>query len=200
MATVLSASARLTSFHESQRRRPGISFFRDASCSKDRLSDSPPETSKGRLTGSRRISRSSLCGSSLPTIRSHRTARSHVRGHSLSNQQPTTCSLVKKVTAKELDEMLLQERKIPMVVDFYATWCGPCLLLAQELEKLALEYDGVVNFVKVDTDEEYELANQLEIRGLPTMVFVSADKSKLATRTEGLLPVDVIRQLIEEKM
>ncbi|CAI5952868.1 unnamed protein product [Closterium sp. NIES-65] len=108
------------------------------------------------------------------------------------------CNLVRKVNGKELDALLSGDRPLPMVIDFYATWCGPCILLAQELEQLAVEYHGEVLFLKVDTDEEYELANQLEIRGLPTVVFVSKDKSKLAVRTEGLLPIASIKQLIEE--
>eukprot|EP00475_Leptophrys_vorax_P028054 TRINITY_DN40321_c0_g1_i1.p1 TRINITY_DN40321_c0_g1~~TRINITY_DN40321_c0_g1_i1.p1 ORF type:complete len:175 (-),score=4.78 TRINITY_DN40321_c0_g1_i1:182-706(-) len=108
------------------------------------------------------------------------------------------CNLVKKVNSKELDDLLTGDRELPMVIDFYATWCGPCILLAQELEQLAVEYHGQVQFLKVDTDEEYELANQLEIRGLPTVVFVSTDKTKLAVRTEGLLPIPTIKQLIEE--
>eukprot|EP00245_Coleochaete_scutata_P017420 TRINITY_DN8536_c0_g2_i1.p1 TRINITY_DN8536_c0_g2~~TRINITY_DN8536_c0_g2_i1.p1 ORF type:complete len:190 (-),score=40.91 TRINITY_DN8536_c0_g2_i1:42-611(-) len=108
------------------------------------------------------------------------------------------CALVQKVTAGELDELLLSDRTVPMVVDFYATWCGPCVILAQELEQLALEYGDGVKFVKVDTDEEHELASQLEIRGLPTMVFVSNDKAKNAIRTEGLLPRETIREIIGE--
>jgi thioredoxin len=105
-----------------------------------------------------------------------------------------------KVTARELDDILAGERSQPVVVDFYATWCGPCILLAQELEMLAVEYGDRVRFLKVDTDEEHELATQMEIRGLPTMVFVSKDTEKLAIRTEGLLPGDVIRNIIEKEL
>ncbi|CAI7898998.1 unnamed protein product [Closterium sp. NIES-53] len=119
-------------------------------------------------------------------------------GSSSQSAFSVQCNLVRKVNGKELDALLSGDRPLPMVIDFYATWCGPCILLAQELEQLAVEYHGEVLFLKVDTDEEYELANQLEIRGLPTVVFVSKDKSKLAVRTEGLLPIASIKQLIEE--
>jgi thioredoxin len=105
-----------------------------------------------------------------------------------------------KVTARELDDILAGERTQPVVVDFYATWCGPCILLAQELEMLAVEYGDRVRFLKIDTDEEHELATQMEIRGLPTLVFVSKDTEKLARRTEGLLPGDVIRDIIEKEL
>lgn len=117
--------------------------------------------------------------------------------HTLRRRFSVKCGLVQKVTAKELDS-LLSERALPLVVDFYATWCGPCVLLAQELEQLAVEYHGQIQFLKVDTDEEYELAQQLQIRGLPTVVFVSQDKSKPALRTEGLLPSATIKELLAE--
>jgi thioredoxin len=111
-----------------------------------------------------------------------------------------SAALVQKVSARELDDILANERTSPMVVDFYATWCGPCILLAQELEQLAVEYGDRVRFLKIDTDEEHELANQMEIRGLPTMVFVSPDTEKLAIRTEGLLATNVIRDIIEKEL
>ncbi|XP_024374331.1 thioredoxin-like protein CITRX, chloroplastic [Physcomitrium patens] len=108
--------------------------------------------------------------------------------------------LVRKVTARELDDILANERDSPMVVDFYATWCGPCALLAQQLEQLAMEYGDRVRFLKIDTDEEHELADQMKIRGLPTMVFVSQDTEKLAIRTEGLLSSKDIRDIIEKEL
>ncbi|CAM6100991.1 unnamed protein product [Calypogeia fissa] len=109
-------------------------------------------------------------------------------------------NLVQKVTANELDSILSEERTSPMIIDFYATWCGPCVVLAQELEQLAVEYGQDIRFLKVDTDEEHELASQMEIRGLPTMVFVSKDVDKLAIRTEGLLPTNAIRDIIEKEI
>lgn len=59
----------------------------------------------------------------------------------------------------------------PCVVDFYATWCGPCKTIAPILEKLAQEYDGKVDFYKVDTDKEQKLGMILKIQYLPTVLF-----------------------------
>ena len=59
----------------------------------------------------------------------------------------------------------------PCVIDFYATWCGPCKMVAPILEKLAQEYDGKVDFYKVDTDKEQKLASILKIQYLPTVFF-----------------------------
>eukprot|EP00243_Klebsormidium_subtile_P004520 TRINITY_DN18539_c0_g1_i1.p1 TRINITY_DN18539_c0_g1~~TRINITY_DN18539_c0_g1_i1.p1 ORF type:complete len:207 (-),score=6.91 TRINITY_DN18539_c0_g1_i1:318-938(-) len=107
---------------------------------------------------------------------------------------------VEKVTAKELDDILLNERTKPIVIDFYATWCGPCIMLAQELKQLSAELGDKVRFLKVDTDEETMLASQLRIQGLPTMVFVSDDKTKNAIRTEGLLSSEQIKEIIEKEL
>lgn len=59
----------------------------------------------------------------------------------------------------------------PCVIDFYATWCGPCKAVAPILEKLAKEYDGKVDFYKVDTDKEPKLATIMKIQYLPTVMF-----------------------------
>lgn len=108
--------------------------------------------------------------------------------------------LVEKLKSEDLDKLLESKRTTPVVVDFYATWCGPCILLAQQLEMLAVEYGPAVQFVKIDTDEEYALAQQLQIRGLPTMVFISPDSQKPAIRTEGLLPNETIKTIIETEL
>lgn len=99
------------------------------------------------------------------------------------------------MNAEEL-EVAIQERDKPLIIDFYATWCGPCLLLAQELEKVNEELEDKVRIIKVDTDENPELSSQLQIAGLPTMVFVAVDKAKPALRTEGLLPAQTIKEIV----
>ncbi|KAH7387531.1 hypothetical protein KP509_16G027600 [Ceratopteris richardii] len=91
-------------------------------------------------------------------------------------------------------------RDCPIVVDFYVTWRGPCLLWSHELEQLTGEYGEKVKFLKVDTDEQYELAIDLKIKGLPTFVFFSKYVEKNVIRTEGLLPSDVIRNIIENEL
>ncbi|CAI5501776.1 unnamed protein product [Closterium sp. Naga37s-1] len=108
------------------------------------------------------------------------------------------CSHVRDVNTEELDHLVTGERETPLVIDFCADWCGSCDILSEQLEELAEEYDGRVRFVQVNTDQEYDLADQLEIRGLPTMVFMGKDKAKRATRIEGMLSVDTIRQLIDD--
>ncbi|CAN8269947.1 unnamed protein product [Cochlearia groenlandica] len=108
--------------------------------------------------------------------------------------------LVKKLSAQELQELVKEERKVPLIVDFYATWCGPCILMAQELEMLAVEYESNAMIVKVDTDDEYEFARDMQVRGLPTLFFISPDPSKDAIRTEGLIPIQMMRDIIDNDM
>ncbi len=65
---------------------------------------------------------------------------------------------------------LLQDPK-PLVVDFWAEWCGPCRMVGPIIEELAVEYEGKVNIGKVDVDENTEIAAQFSIRNIPTILF-----------------------------
>eukprot|EP00887_Chlorella_sp_A99_P003685 scaffold7.g3685.t1 len=91
-----------------------------------------------------------------------------------------------------------------MVIDFYATWqvlqCGPCLLLAKELEKVAETLGDDIRILKLDTDKHPEISSQLHIYGLPTMMFVPVDGRKPILRTEGLLPADTIMEIVREEL
>lgn len=107
---------------------------------------------------------------------------------------------MKKYTADEIQELIKGERNVPIIIDFYATWCGPCILMAQELEMLAVEYESNALIVKVDTDDEYEFARDMQVRGLPTVYFVSPDPKKDAIRTEGLIPIQMMRDIIDKEM
>lgn len=71
-------------------------------------------------------------------------------------------------TAETL-ESLIQENKI-VLVDFFATWCGPCRMIAPLIEQVAEEYDGKAVVAKVDIDEEQELATQYGIESIPTVI------------------------------
>jgi len=76
---------------------------------------------------------------------------------------------IKHVTDASYQEDVL-ESELPVVVDFWAPWCGPCRMVAPVIEELAQEYDGRIVFAKLNTDENPAMPEKLGIRGIPTMV------------------------------
>ncbi|MBC7237258.1 MAG: thiol reductase thioredoxin, partial [Chloroflexi bacterium] len=75
---------------------------------------------------------------------------------------------IKHVTDATYDQDVLQA-KLPVLVDFWAPWCGPCRMIAPIVEELAQEYEGKLLFAKVNTDENTETPGKLGIRGIPTL-------------------------------
>ncbi len=71
----------------------------------------------------------------------------------------------------ETFEKLVLEAERPVLVDFWATWCGPCRMVAPELEKLAEKYEGVLDVVKVDVDANPMISGAFGIRSIPTIAF-----------------------------
>lgn len=85
----------------------------------------------------------------------------------------------------------------PAIIDFYATWCGPCKSLSPVLDELASEYEGKVYIYKVDVDAESELASVFGIRSVPSLVFVPLDAQP--SMLSGALPKDSLKKIIGER-
>lgn len=102
--------------------------------------------------------------------------------------------LVRQVNTAEFEEAI-QDCSTPIIVDIFAVWCGPCQLMAPQLEQVAEHFGDRVRFMKIDSDEEPEVASVLKINGLPTTLFIS-DMSVVA-RAEGMLMSKEITELVE---
>jgi thioredoxin 1 len=87
------------------------------------------------------------------------------------------------------------DSKLPVLVDFYATWCGPCRALAPALEGVAKAYDGRLTVVKVNVDEAESLAAKYQIRGVPTLMFFKGGKA--VDTIVGLPSASVLKQKLE---
>ncbi len=98
------------------------------------------------------------------------------------------------VTDAAFEKVVLQSQ-VPVIVDFWAPWCGPCKMVAPILDKLAKEYAGKVLVTKVNTDENPDWATKFGVQGIPTMLFVS--KGKIAHRQVGALPEGMLRDILE---
>ena len=86
-------------------------------------------------------------------------------------------------------EKTVLQSTIPVVVDFWAPWCGPCKMVAPEMEKLAAKYDGVVDVVKVDVDANPGLSRAFNIMSIPTIAFFPGE-GKQPMGVLGFQPAD----------
>jgi putative thioredoxin len=99
-------------------------------------------------------------------------------------------------TASFLDAVVTRSHDVPVLVDFWATWCGPCRALGPVLEKLAREYAGGFVLAKVDTDREQALALQFQIRSIPTVMLFKGGKA--VASFPGALPEGQIRAFLAQ--
>ena len=102
---------------------------------------------------------------------------------------------VKEITSAEFEQEVLQS-ELPVVVDFYATWCPPCKMLAPLLDTMADKYKDKVKIVKVDTDKNPDLAQKYQIRGVPTLIFFQ--NGQAIDQQVGLPPVEVLNEKIRK--
>ena len=93
-------------------------------------------------------------------------------------------------------EKVVLKSTIPVVVDFWAPWCGPCRIVAPILDKIAKEQEGKLVVAKVNTDENSEWAMHFGVQGIPTMLFVA--NGKIVHQQVGALPEQMLRQVISK--
>lgn len=84
----------------------------------------------------------------------------------------------------------------PVIIDFYASWCGPCKMLAPVLEKIESRYSDSLKVKKIDIDEYPDIASKYEIMSVPTLMFFVGDE--LIRRETGFLPEEKLIEIIEK--
>jgi thioredoxin 1 len=102
----------------------------------------------------------------------------------------------KPVTIQDtnFNEVVLQA-KIPVLVDFWAPWCGPCRMVAPVVEELAEEYQGKVNFGKVNVDESPKITSQYGIMSIPTLILFKDGKP--VSNIVGFRPKDELKKRLD---
>jgi thioredoxin 1 len=91
-------------------------------------------------------------------------------------------------------EKVVLKSTLPVVVDFWAPWCGPCRMVAPVLDKIAKEQAGKVVIAKVNTDENPEWAIKYGVQGIPTMLFIV--DGEVVHQQVGALPENLLKQLV----
>ena len=99
------------------------------------------------------------------------------------------------ITDAEFEEKVLNA-DLPVMVDFWAPWCGPCRMIAPLLENIAEEYAGRVLVVKVNTDENADKAMHYRVQGIPTLLVFSG--GELIREHVGAVPEPHLRELVDE--
>ena len=100
-----------------------------------------------------------------------------------------------QITTENFENEVLKS-EIPVVIDFWATWCGPCRMFGPIFEKVGAEMEGVVKFGKLNVDEEGSLAQMFRVMSIPTMILFKDGKP--VKKSVGLIGKDKLREFLAE--
>ena len=100
-----------------------------------------------------------------------------------------------QVTDDNFNEVVAKS-EVPVLLDFYADWCGPCKILGPIIDELAEEYEGKALVAKVNTEINPKLSQYFKIKSIPTIMFIH--KGQLVERFQGLIPKPNLEEILEE--
>ena len=105
---------------------------------------------------------------------------------------------VTKVSDAKTWETDVIQSSLPVFVDFWAEWCGPCRMVSPVVEELASEYEGKVNFVKVNVDEANELASKYNVFSIPTLAIIN--KGQVVSQQVGAASKESYKNMIDKAL
>ena len=98
------------------------------------------------------------------------------------------------ITGDNFEEEVLNS-EIPVLVDFWASWCGPCRMLAPVVDEIAKEYEGKIKVGKANVDEQQELAIQFGVMSIPTLILFK--NGEIAETSIGYIQKEELKEIIE---
>ena len=99
-----------------------------------------------------------------------------------------------KITSKNFEEEV-SKSELPVLLDFWASWCGPCRMVSPIVDEVANELEGKAKVGKINVDEEQELAQAFSIMSIPTLVVI--ENGKEVNRSVGLIDKEQVKDLIK---